>query len=254
MFSNDFVFNNIPPLNCMACGSTWFRELSFTEFKSKQFWPRSPEPLVDIPMTILVCLCGRPFPLLPQGVRGPTMTDAIRRFRAGLEHAQKCGKDYAVIPAVLPTGVDRAPLAVFYERVHKVEDEVGRRLAKQGVAAGQRQACGRFWRSSRGQPARHNQSSTTSEAAKGRDWLTAQLQILGLTFRKARAIVTAVLEAISEGLQRDGWVETPLGEFYLVRRTAPYQRKRWGRNQNLHRWSNRVVFKPDACFVRKGGK
>jgi len=134
------VLKRMPLAQCVACGSTWFREVSFTEFKSKQSWP-PPEPLAYIPMTVLICLCGRQFPLVPQGGRGPTMTEAIRRFRVSLE-TQEREEDYAVVP----TGVGRELLSVFYGPMRKLEDEVGRQLAQQDVAAGQRQARGRFWR------------------------------------------------------------------------------------------------------------
>ena len=66
-------------------------------------------------------------------------------------------------------------------------------------------------------------------------------------------MVTAVLETIKEGLQRDGSVETPLGEFYTKSRTESYDRERQGHKQSMHQQPTRVVFKPDPNWLKEGG-
>lgn len=81
--------------------------------------------------------------------------------------------------------------------------------------------------------------------------MESQVRLCGLTAREADDVVTAILNAVKEGLQRDGTVETPVGEFSLVRRTRPYQRKRWGVNQNLHQHGTRVAFCPAPILRRK---
>jgi hypothetical protein len=63
-------------------------------------------------------------------------------------------------------------------------------------------------------------------ARRGRDWLALELQKRGFEFRKARAVVNAILDSMAEALLRDEKVVTPLGTFLVQERTPPYERVR----------------------------
>jgi nucleoid DNA-binding protein len=120
-------------------------------------------------------------------------------------------------------------------------------LTKQQSAAGKHSRQGQHWQPPWRQSA--NQSGS-----KGRDWLALELQRKGLTFRKARAAVTALFASMREGLRRDKWVETPIGEFEVRSRAQPLERKRFGRKQYLYLQPT-VVFKPHPELLgdnRKG--
>ena len=196
-------------------------------------------------MTIPVCLCGQPVPPLLQGVPSPRTAQAICRFLDSLRQAQEQPKADDLAAAFRShAAVERAQLPALRQRVRKLEQAIGRQLAKQRVATGERKARGRHWQLPRPMP------TSSQRGTRGREWLVHQLQKQGLTFRKARAAVTAVLKVVREGLRNDGLVQTPMGEFYLRSLTPPYERKRWGRNQTLYLQRTRVVFKLDrirAC-------
>jgi hypothetical protein len=56
----------------------------------------------------------------------------------------------------------------------------------------------------------------------------------------------AIFDSLVAALQEGEWVQTPLGEFQIKRRTKPYQRVRFKKVQTLHYQSKRVVFKAAA--------
>jgi len=72
------------------------------------------------------------------------------------------------------------------------------------------------------------------------------VQKCGLTFDEAREAVGAIFDSMVAALQEGEWVQTPLGEFQIKRRTNPYLRVRFGKVQTLHYQSKRVVFKAAA--------
>jgi nucleoid DNA-binding protein len=119
---------------------------------------------------------------------------------------------------------------------------VGRMLAKQQRAAGKRKARGRNWQAPR-------RKSANRRGKSGRDWLALQLQKQGITFRQARAAVSAVLDAMREGLRRDGWIDTPIGEFEVHSRVRyPLERTRFGRKQVLYARPT-VIFTPNPRLL-----
>ena len=235
---------HVLPQKCPACGSTWFREASFFEFVPARFWSHELEPSGHLPMTILVCLCGQPVPPLLQGVPSPRTAQAIGQFLDSLRQAQEQPKADDLAAAFRShAAVERAQLPALRQRVRKLEQAIGRQLAKQRVATGERKARGRHWQLPRPMP------TSSQRGTRGREWLVHQLQKQGLTFRKARAAVTAVLKVVREGLRNDGLLQTPMGEFYLRSLTPPYERKRWGRNQTLYLQRTRVVFRPNPGLL-----
>ncbi len=144
-------------------------------------------------------------------------------------------------------GVEWPALKNLQPGLRKLERAAGWQLAKEDIAAGRRKTRGRHW-----QPPRSDTVTPSSSGTKGRHWLESEVRQCGLTAREAHAVTAAILAAIKEGLQRDAEVETPLGKFFLMRRTAPYQRKRWGSNQNLHQHGTRVAFRSDPGLIVEG--
>jgi nucleoid DNA-binding protein len=229
--SPDEIRQRFPLHQCAACGSTWFREEWFVELPER-FWRYDLEHSVTNPIGFLVCACGQAVSLLPSGVQGRT----AKRFQNSLKQMEGHLKGEVIAAFREQAAAERAQLPALQRRVKELEGAVGRRLAKRQLAAGERKARGRHWEV----PRRH---SANQPGNNGRDWLVLELQRRGITFRKARAAVTAVVDAMREGLRRDAWVETPIGKFELRSRAQPLQRKRFGREQCLYERPT-VVFTP----------
>jgi len=219
---------------CPECSGTWFREVRFQEFARATLWPQ--ELTGSRERYTWICLCGAP--LTPQVTNQRPET---RRFLEHLKQAQNRGKMRADVEFLLHGGgVERQQLQALQPRLQALDRAAGRRLAQQQVAAGRRDPRGRRWRPP---------GTASACGSKGRDWLERQLQQRGLTSREAHAVLRAVLEAMQAGLRRDGWLETPLGEFYRASRTLPYERKRWGCHQYLHLRRTRIKFAPDPSLL-----
>jgi hypothetical protein len=232
---------DVPLQKCPACGSTWFREALFYEFVPARPWLYEEEERSQ-EMTILICLCGQPItPPLSAGA-GPRIWQTIQRLLKCLEQVQKRSDVLGQAKFVLwQAAFQRQQLQALQPQLRKVERAAARQLAQQEVAAGRRKPQGRLW-----QPASNvaNPSGT-----KGRVWLESELRKSGLTVREAYAVVAVVFDAIKEGLQRDGFVETPLGEFFTKSSPQPYERQRFGLNLQCMR----VAYKPDPSLVWEGG-
>jgi nucleoid DNA-binding protein len=230
MSPNEFR-RRFPLHQCAACGSTWFREEWFFELPER-FSRHDLEDNIINPIGLLVCTCGQAVSILPSGVHGWT----AKRFENSLKQMEGHSKAEAISAFRKQAAVERAQLPAFKRRVKELEGAVGRILAKRQLAAGKRKARGRHWEAPR-------RRSANRRGNNGRDWLVLELQRRGITFRKARAAVTAVVDAMREGLRRDGWVETPIGEFELRSRAQTLPRERFGREQRLYE-RPAVVFKP----------
>ena len=254
----------VPFQKCPACGSTWFREAAFLEYIPRRDGMPEWFGLLDDDqdrgreMTILVCLCGEPItPPLTAGAWSTTR-QTIRRLLQCLERAQAQSNALEQAKTVLQTGgIGRPELKALQPRLRKLKNGIGRQLARQDVAAGRRKPRGRHW-----QPSEAPLVAQPESGTKGRAWLGSQIQHCGLTAREAQAALEATLEAIKKGLQQDGFVQTPLGEFYTASRTMSYQRKRPAPQkgtgpkeiyeQTLHEQRTCVRFKPDPGWIGKG--
>jgi nucleoid DNA-binding protein len=124
--------------------------------------------------------------------------------------------------------VPKGQLGLIRQRIARLQPALGRLFTRKDADGKIR---GGVWRTPKRRPASH-----------GRDMLAVQLQKRGLTFDEAHAAVTAIWDAIKEGLKRGESVETPLGLFKIVRRTKPYPRWRLKRWQRMHKNPKRVVF------------
>jgi len=213
---SDALWGRVPPYKCPVCGSTCFRDETFVELPESGC-PDDLEYHVRYPKRVLVCLCGRPVSVFPLESHHLNQTTPNGRFLNSLQQSEEYGKSHARFRDQV--AVERAELPVLQERVRKLEEAIGPLLAQQGQAHVQRET-------------------------KGRQWLAGELQKKGLTYRKARAAVGAVVQVIREGLRKEGLVKTPIGRFYSKPRTPSYDRQRWEGKQTLHKEPIRVVFKP----------
>jgi len=204
-----------PPCKC-ACGSNWFREVSFVE----------PEPPLRDPIDlyvrstieVLVCLCGQLVPpVLPPAFRERGPRTAASRLLNHLQKAEECSEAHALAQFKKQVAVERAQLPVLEERVRKLELAIKQRLAEQPVTVG----------------LRHN---------LGRAQLVRELQKVGINYRKARQVVDAVFLVIQEGLRNEWSVRTPIGELYLNINKPPREGDR-RRKEILPKQRLRVVFK-----------
>lgn len=76
-----------------------------------------------------------------------------------------------------------------------------------------------------------------------RSYLRALLQEEGFSYREARSIVSAILEALTEALKKDGEIDLPFGTMTL-RQPAPKRAYQLGRIV-------RTYTKPKVHFKRK---
>jgi hypothetical protein len=198
-------------------------------------------------MTILICLCG--VPLIPQlnAGAGRLTSQKVQCFVDDLKRAdyQQTKVLEEATHVLRNASIERGELKALEPRLRMLECALGRRQARDDTAAGRRDARGRHWQAPSMAAAR------AASRAKTRAWLECELRQRMLTAREAEAVVTAILEAIKEALLRYEVVETPLGEFRLVGRTPPYERKRWGKTQTLHLHRIHVKYRPDPSLVWK---
>jgi nucleoid DNA-binding protein len=234
---------------CAACGSTWFREEVFSELPPAWRRLKPLEPWMPNGITVLVCICGQPVPPVLQGVHGRTTARNIGRLQDSLKQTEEHSNVHALDTFRELAAVERAQLPALRRRVEELHSAVGRILGKKQLAAGRRNARGGNWQARR-------RKSANQGGKKGRDWLALEVQKQGITFRQARAAVTAVVDAMREGLRRDKWVDTPIGEFEVRSRAQLLERERFGRKQYLYERPT-VIFSPDPGLFgdkKKGRK
>jgi len=80
------------PCTCPSCGSTWFREETFNQYRKETYSSRAGgdlEVISEMPQTLRVCLCGRP--LSPNiggaGHGGATPSEQMTSFKQSLKFA-----------------------------------------------------------------------------------------------------------------------------------------------------------------------
>lgn len=242
---------SIPIKTCLACGCTWFREATLHQFLpagKERYGDSGPEVGQDslMPMTVVICLCDTPFRPSLGGIRGGhTHNSELVNFYRSFE---KVEQRLRFLRDRAPLEKEAAKEFVAKDRLQDlrrvaadVEKKIGRLLAPR---EGDRSKRGGHWRLS---------GRTSATKAKGRDWLTLELQEIGLTFDEARAAVAAIFASMADRLKAGESIETPLlGKFEVVQRTNRYRRVRLGKIQTLHRNPKRVVFKPNPEFAGSG--
>jgi nucleoid DNA-binding protein len=112
----------------------------------------------------------------------------------------------------------------------------GRQLAAQSPDRSPR---GSWWAAPEREPLSGQDGTLT------RDKLVLALQALGFTFRRARTIVSVILDAMVRELRDGGAVaiEEVLGRFEVVRRKSPKQLMRFGRPVTVNQNPKRVAFR-----------
>jgi hypothetical protein len=170
---------------CEACGGDWFREATFYEFRREElvrYWPTA-ELVGQIslgPMTIGVCLCGRPWSPLIGGVHGGYTPNAeVNRFMSSLEQAQDPHGGEAALQVATDKLASHQAFQILTDRLKTLVRQQRRRLRS---PAGR----GRYWEPPKRKP-----------ASKGRDSLVVALQKRGMLFPKARQSVNAFWQARS---------------------------------------------------------
>jgi hypothetical protein len=204
----------LPLARCLACDGYWFREADFYRFRREEYlgrfwdtWPELTGRLSTAPMTLLVCLCGSPLRPNLGGVRGGhTPNFEVGRLFSGLKAAHRAIRqrhDAFINPGRqgTPTGLE-----VLDRRLANLLRDLGRR---HGIRRG------RYWEP----PSRKAQSGVLT-----REGLALKLQQIDFTFDQARKIVTAVFEAIKEGLRGGGTVPVPPRELSFGK-TGPSRKR-----------------------------
>ena len=211
----------VPPFPCPACGSTWFREVQFSELPPEWTDAALVLQLANLPI-LLVCLCGYPVPPIPLDSKlrlSNPLACLMRSLNLRQENLQ------ALIPLeFLPTAVARGQLPAMEQRMQQLDTAL--------------------------QPIREKRKrAAAGPKTRGRDWLEGELQKKGLSDRKAHAMVQAIFEALAEGIRKDEKVETPIGTFSKKKRTHEYERERFGKKQYVHQTPWRIEFEsaPGLC-------
>jgi hypothetical protein len=241
----------LPVRKCALCGGEFFRETTLYQMLRPTAMPLGRNPsgqLSEMSLTILVCLCGAPQRWDPGGVRaGRTpnveLCQFIESMEAGSAEVRKRDDPAPVRAAAEEKLVKREDLEAASAILSKHERAAGRLLSGKHPRRKPDNAC---WRPPTRKPA----------ARRGRDWLALELQKRGFEFRKARAVVNAILDSMAEALRRGEKVFTPLGTLLVQERTPAYERVRpvvrhplprqgpvVKKAQTVHKVQKRVVFK-----------
>jgi hypothetical protein len=140
-----------PLMICQACGGDWFRAASFYEFGREElvrFWP-TPDLVGQIspaPMTIGVCLCGRPWSPSIGDVRGGYTPNAeLNKFMSSLKQAQDPHGGQAALQVLTAGLAPQQAFQILTDRLKALERQHGRRLRSPGP--------GRYWEPPRRKPA-----------------------------------------------------------------------------------------------------
>lgn len=208
----------------MVCGGDWFREGDFYEVHCDEAERR----ISKGPLTVGICLCGSPWKPSIGGLRGgKTPNTLVTHFVESQDEARKVN-DYAAVARVIEELARQDAFEVLRSQVKVLERAIARR---------KRLGRGRPWA-----------LPTRKATSKGRDQLVLAVEQHGFTARESKKAVAAFWTAMANGLQYEGFVQTPLGVF-RVERPDPVQRRRFGREQVFYRLP-RIVFRPDRDLVR----
>ena len=237
---------------CPACGGKWFREATVHTYAadSSVLSPLSsdcePARIGKMPMTVLICLCGTPLCMRPMGERGGTAKAELAQYSRTADCVKRHEDSRTTFSELeqefVPRMVTKKGLQELRRAVAKLEKEIGRMLAHLNHERDKR---GRHWRPP---------ESIPTMKSKGRRWLTLQVQKCGLTFDESRHAVAAIFDAITDALKAGGSVATPIGRFRVQKRTKPYNRIRFGKQQRMHQKQRRVVFVPNPNFVVRSAR
>jgi nucleoid DNA-binding protein len=190
-------------------------------------------PMTWMLQTMLVCLCGTTVVPKLGGVRwGRTPNVEAAQFYQSLDLVQDALASRYPEPVKLKAAevaARRQSVQAFRTALARVEKALGRLQARHPSTE---KTAGQAWQLPRRQ----------APKLIGRDHLALELQKRTLTFRKARQVVAAIWESIKDALKRGEDVETPLGQFHVVKRPAPRTRFRLGQLQHLYRRRKKVVF------------
>ena len=208
MYPND---TPVPWHTCPECNSTWFQAVLFEE---SLYFPVS-NPGRGNGMTLLVCACGA---LIAPPVLDPN--PVIRDFLWFLQAIRDAKEPEKAAASILDAhATRRKQVETLLPQLQELESAAGQLIAHQDVANNQRLPNGSRWRPPAApKAAASSEPATTRVTTRGRDWLERQLRVRGVTARAAHDAVTAMFDAIREGVWRDGWVETPIGDVLPERR------------------------------------
>ena len=214
------------PFVCPACGSTWFREVQFSELPPEWTDAALVLQLANVQM-LLICLCGYPVPPVPLDSK-LHRDHPLARLMESLNRRQK--NLQALIPLeCLATAVAREQLPALEQRVQQLDTAL--------------------------QPIREKQKrAAAGPKTRGRDWLEGELQKKRLSYREAEDVVEAIFEAITEVIRKEvigkgEKLNMPLGTFSRKKRTHEYERERFGKKQYVHQTPWRIEFEsaPGLC-------
>ena len=198
--------SRVQPLKCVACGSTWFQEVQLGEPPVRPT-NAAPDFQLRLQQFCLLCLCGEPVPPYPLDSNAARTPGPTGRFLNSLIWRRECLQKLVPLTA-LQSAVSREQWPALQEKVRQLETLVAKLLAKQRRAAAR-------------------------PKTRGREYLEGLLQEKGFTSREARTTVAAIFQVITEGIKKDGRVETPLGIFKVE-----------GGKRSGHKQILEIVFEP----------
>jgi hypothetical protein len=123
------------PCTCPSCGSTWFREETFNQYRKETYSSRAGgdlEVISEMPQTLRVCLCGRP--LSPNiggaGHGGATPSEQMTSFKLSLKFALNrldgLGADPApVVRTMLDAALKQGNFAAEFDKLGERVEELG---------------------------------------------------------------------------------------------------------------------------------
>jgi hypothetical protein len=220
------------PLQCTACGSTWFHELSVMEYAVMDGqWLE----VQGGRLGVLVCLCGS-----LQRPRLASGRESVRQIFESFSTSFELAEDVHWLDDIaekygwrlLPRGADFDMTVGFLNRIaQEVEQYAGRARLKRvaGITNSRREPAG-----------------------SGKDVLVVDLQRRGFRFRQARGAVDAVFRIWRDALARHEPVETPAGWLEVQRsRRVPRERVRFGKQQMLYGddWGIALTRTPKRLFA-----
>ena len=209
----------VPLKICLACGSSWFRQVSIERYSCAE------EVISQARMQVLVCLCGTPFePVIGGAPESLTAAQELlvfwKSFAKTEARIQKCHNSELFARQAAAKLLLQQELDKLAEKALPLEREIGQQLSRSDPKR----------KSSRG---RHWQMPTRRPSAGFRDQVTAALQARGFTFRQARQLVKVFFETIKRALLRGEPVETPFGTMQwedspdLQQRRRPLPHRPW---------------------------
>ena len=120
------------PSECPSCGSTWFREETFNQYRAETYSARAGgdlEVISEMPQTLRVCLCGRPLsPNIGGALHGgatpsENMTSFRQSLKSALDYLNGLGADpVPVVRKMLATAMTQG---CFAEELEKIGARVG---------------------------------------------------------------------------------------------------------------------------------